>query len=98
MKRPKLPTQWHPVDIVALVLATGLTGSIGLILIVTGLQVALGGSFPKVELSENATQILISGIGGMTGLLGAYIGLNRKSKRGKNGEPPQDNNGEIPQE
>lgn len=98
MRRPKLPTQWHPVDIVALILAAGLTGSIGLILIVTGLQVALGGSFPKVELSENATQILISGIGGMTGLLGAYIGLNRKSKRNKNGEPPQDNNGELPQE
>ena len=75
-------------DIVALILAVGLTGSIGLILIVTGLQVALGGSFPKVELSENATQILISGIGGMTGLLGAYIGLNRKSKREKNNDTP----------
>lgn len=90
MKRPKLPTQWRPVDITALVLAIGLTGSIGLILIVTGLQVALGGSFPKVELSENATQILISGIGGMTGLLGAYIGLNRKGKKNSETPPPSD--------
>jgi hypothetical protein len=92
-KRPKLPAQWHPVDIVALILSVGLTGSIGLILLVTGLQVALGGSFPKVELSENATQILISGIGGMTGLLGAYIGLNRKSKREKNGSSQENSNG-----
>lgn len=88
--RPKLPTQWHPVDIVALVLSLGLTTSICLILLVTGVQVAIGGSFPKVELSENATQILISGIGGMTGLLGAYIGLNRKSKRNSDTPPPSD--------
>lgn len=76
--------KWRPVDWVAMTLALGLTGSIALILIVTGIQVALGGSFPKVELSENATQILISGIGGMTGLLGAYIGLNRRSKSNDN--------------
>lgn len=82
--------KWHPVDWVAMTLALGLTGSIALILIVTGIQVALGGSFPKVELSENATQILISGIGGMTGLLGAYIGLNRKGKRDNNGEPSKE--------
>lgn len=98
MRRPKLPTQWHPVDIVALILATGLTLAICLILIVTGVQVVKGGSFPKVELSENATQILISGIGGMTGLLGAYIGLNRKSKRDKNGDQAQDGNVELSQE
>lgn len=89
-KLPKIPTKWRPVDWVALVLSLGLTGSIALILIVTGIQVALGGSFPKVELSENATQILISGIGGMTGLLGAYIGLNRKSKMENSDETPKE--------
>lgn len=90
IQRPKVATPWRPVDIVALILSIGLTGSIVLILIVTGIQVALGGSFPKVELSENATQILISGIGGMTGLLGAYIGLNRSNK--KKGEDPENSN------
>jgi hypothetical protein len=87
LRRPKLPTQWRPVDIVALVLALGLTLSIVMILLVTGLQVALGGSFPQVKLSENSTQILIAGIGGFTGLLGAYIGLNRGSKKSK---PPEE--------
>lgn len=91
IQRPKVATPWRPVDIVALILSLGLTGSIALILVVTGIQVALGGSFPKVELSENATQILISGIGGMTGLLGAYIGLNRGAK--KKGEDPENGNG-----
>lgn len=87
MKRPKMPVQWRPVDVVALVLAMGLTLALCLILIVTGIQVVKGGSFPKVELSENATQILIAGMGGLTGLLGAYIGVNRS---GKNSEPPQE--------
>jgi hypothetical protein len=89
VKRPKLPTEWRPVDIVALILAFGLSLSIVLILLVTGIQVIQGGSFPKVELSENATQILIAGIGGFTGLLGAYIGLNR----GKNGKDKDTENG-----
>lgn len=80
VRRPKLPTPWRPVDIIAFVLAAGLSLSILLILIVTGIQVVIGGSIPKVELSENATQILIAGIGGLTGLLGAYIGLNRGDK------------------
>lgn len=90
-RRPKLPTQWRPVDIVAFILASGLSLSIILILIVTGIQVVIGGTFPKVELSENATQILIAGIGGFTGLLGAYIGLNRGGKG--NGKDPENGNG-----
>ena len=80
IKRPKVATYWRPVDIVALVLACGLSLAIILILLVTGIQVIQGGTFPKVELSENATQVLIAGIGGFTGLLGAYIGLNRGDK------------------
>jgi hypothetical protein len=79
--------QWHAVDVVALVLAMGLTISLCLILVVTGIQVVKGGSFPKVELSENATQILIAGMGGLTGLLGAYIGVNRQRKPP---EPPKE--------
>lgn len=86
-KIPRTPSHWRPVDIVALVLALGLTIAICLILIVTGIQVIKGGSLPKIELSENSTQILIAGIGGLTGLLGAYIGVNRG---GKNDGPPQE--------
>ncbi len=86
MKRPKMPVQWRPVDVVALVLALGLTLALCLILLVTGIQVVKGGSFPKIELSENATQILIAGMGGLTGLLGAYIGVNRSGKNGKSPE------------
>jgi hypothetical protein len=33
---------------------------------------------PDITLSENATQIMIAGIGGLIGLLGAYIGVNKK--------------------
>ena len=87
---PKVATPWRPVDIVALVLALGLSLAICLILIVTGIQVIKGGSIPKVELSENATQILIAGVGGFTGLLGAYIGVNRSGKDGNgNGSNPE---------
>jgi hypothetical protein len=69
--------EWHPADIVALVLAIGLSTTIVLILIISGVQITRGG-FPQVQLSENATQVLIAGIGGLIGLLGAYIGVNKK--------------------
>lgn len=85
-KRPKVAMPWRPVDVVALVLALGLTLALCLILIVTAIQVIKGGSFPKIELSENATQILIAGMGGLTGLLGAYIGVNRSGKNGNSTE------------
>ena len=67
---------WRPVDWVALVLALSLGPSVVLILVASTIQITHG-SFPQVKLSENATQILIAGTGGLTGLLGAYIGLNR---------------------
>ena len=76
-------SQWRPVDRVALVLALGLSITIVLILIGSMIQITRG-SFPQVNLSENATQVLIAGTGGLTGLLGAYIGLNRDRK------PPDD--------
>jgi hypothetical protein len=68
-----------PVDKVAMVLAIGLSLTIVLILVVSAIQV-LEGKFPQIMLSENATQIMIAATGGVTGLLGAYIGVNRKGE------------------
>ncbi|HWI67963.1 MAG TPA: hypothetical protein VNS88_06260 [Nitrospiraceae bacterium] len=82
---------WRPSDIVAVIIAFGLSLSILSIILVTGIQAIKGGSFPKVELSENATQILIAGTGGMTGLLGAYIGVNRERRSSQKGD---DNSGD----
>lgn len=67
---------WHPVDWVALVLAMALGLNAVLILIISAIQITRG-SFPQVQLSENATQILIAVSGGLVGLLGAYIGGSR---------------------
>ena len=74
-----MPIAWRPVDVVALVLALGLSLSIIMILVASTIQI-VHGSFPQVKLSENATQIMIAGTGGLTGLLGAYIGVNRRDK------------------
>jgi hypothetical protein len=82
----KNPVQWRPVDLVALVLALGLSLSILMILIATTVQI-INSSFPQVKLSENATQVLIAATGGLTGLLGAYIGTNRG---GRPPEPPKE--------
>jgi len=80
-QRRKPYTHWRPVDKVALVLAIslGLLGS--LILIATMVQI-IDHQTPDLTLSENATQILIAVSGGITGLLGAYVGLNRDRRRG----------------
>jgi len=67
----------RPVDEVALVLATALGLMVVLILIATMAQIIFS-SRPVIELSENATQVLVAGVGGLTGLLGAYIGVNRR--------------------
>ena len=80
------PIPWRPADVVAIILAFGLALSILSIIVVTGIQAVKGGSFPKVELSENATQVLIAGTGGMTGLLGAYIGVNRERRSSQKDE------------
>ena len=69
----------RPVDWIAFILAIGLSLTIILILVVSAIQV-VHGSFPQVTLSENATQIMIAATGGVTGLLGAYIGTNRKKE------------------
>lgn len=83
---PKHPTEWRPVDRVAFVLAISLGVLVNLILVVTLVQI-VDHSTPELQLSENATQIMIAAIGGTTGLLGAYVGLNR-DKRPPN--PPQE--------
>ena len=74
MQPPKSPRR-NPVDVVAVILAVALGLLVNLILIGTIVQILHGN--PEVTLSENATQILIAGSGGITGLLGAYIGTNR---------------------
>ena len=76
---PRNDSKWRPVDWVAMVLALALGVTIVLILVASTVQI-VNGSFPQVKLSENATQVLIAGTGGLTGLLGAYIGLNRSKK------------------
>ena len=83
-RRPRIP--WRPVDWVALTLSLALGTSIVMILVASTIQITHG-SFPQVKLSENATQILIAGTGGLTGLLGAYIGLNRADRKGPPDEP-----------
>ena len=67
------------VDWVAIILASGLALTIVLIIIVSAIQV-VHGSFPQVSLSENATQLLIASTGGVIGILGAYIGVNKKGE------------------
>ncbi len=71
------PRRRRPVDIVAMILAVSLGLTTTLILVATMIQI-VNTSFPQVSLSENATQVLIAGTGGLTGLLGAYIGTNRR--------------------
>ena len=73
--------RWDPIDVVAMILAVSLGATVLLILVVTAIQI-VDHQTPDLTLSENATQILIAGIGGFTGLLGAYIGV-RRSKTGR---------------
>lgn len=75
---PRSPRR--PVDVVALVLAGSLGLTANLILVGTIVQILHGN--PEVTLSENATQILIASTGGLTGLLGAYIGTQRRGDPG----------------
>lgn len=65
---------FRPVDIVAVVLAGALAGLVILILLATTVQIVSTGRGPEVELSDNATQVLVGAMGALTGLLGGYIG------------------------
>lgn len=63
------------VDLVAVILATGLSLTTVLIIVATMVQiVANHPGAPQIQLSENATQILIAAIGGVVGVLGGYVG------------------------
>jgi hypothetical protein len=62
-------------DIVAIILATGVALVLCLIIVGTIVQILHNApGVPEIQLSENATQIIISGMGGIIGVLGGYIG------------------------
>lgn len=67
----------RPVDVVAVILAPALAGLVWLILIATTVQILHTGRGPEVELSDNATQVLVGATGALTGLLGGYMGSRR---------------------
>ena len=74
-------------DVVALVLACSLGLISVLILVVTLVQI-IDHTTPELTLSENATQILIAAIGGLTGLLGGYLGYTLKRSDDDGPRPP----------
>lgn len=75
------------VDIVAIILATGLAALILLIIVATVVQILNDNpNAPEVQLSENSTQILIAAIGGVVGVLGGYIG--HRLARHDDADPP----------
>lgn len=63
---------WTGPDVVAVVLSVGLAAVASLIMLGTIVQILHGN--PEVTLSENATQILIASVSGLTGVLGGYMG------------------------
>ena len=60
----------------AVILAVGLTALVVLILVATVVQILHDEPplSPEIQLSDNATQILVAAIGGVVGLLGSYMG------------------------
>jgi hypothetical protein len=80
MKRRR---RWSGVDVVAVVLALGLTVLVVLIIVATMVQILNNRpATPEIQLSENATQILIAAIGGITGVLGGYVGYHVRDRKG----------------
>jgi hypothetical protein len=67
------------VDLVALVLAIGLA-LFGVLILITAVVQILHGA-PEVTLSENATQVLVGATGGITGVLGGYMGYRLGTSR-----------------
>jgi hypothetical protein len=72
-------SRWTGPDVVAVVLAIGLSLVASLILLGTIVQIVHGS--PEVTLSENATQVLIASTGGLVGVLGGYMGYRLASPR-----------------
>jgi hypothetical protein len=81
--------KWRGVDLVAVILAIGFSSVVLLILVATIVQI-LHNERPEVTLSENATQILTSTVGGLSGILGGYVGYSLKSKGKDEDEPGPD--------
>lgn len=87
---PKRRRNFTGVDIVAIILALGLSVLVVMIIIATIVQILNNSKdVPEIQLSENSTQILIAAIGGIVGVLGGYVGYRLHSKN----PPPEDPDG-----
>jgi hypothetical protein len=92
--------KWGGPDIVAVVLAIGVSLVASLILLGTIIQILHGN--PEVTLSENATQVLIASTSGLVGVLGSYmgyrLGIARSGPAGSNARAgrPADTEGGPP--
>ena len=78
-----------PRDVVAIVLATGLALAL-VIIVAAAMWDAVYSSDPG--LSENSTQVLIAGMGGIVGLLGGYLGgraVGRRDDRDESDDDPR---------
>ena len=69
---PRARRRWTGPDVVAVVLAIGVSLVASLILLGTIVQILHGS--PEVTLSANATQVLVATTGGIVGVLGGYMG------------------------
>lgn len=75
MKKLRRNRRFTGVDVVAIILAIGVSLLACLIIIGTIIQILHNApGLPEIQLSENATQILIAAIGGIVGVLGGYVG------------------------
>ena len=76
MRRKKKRRDLSGVDIVAIILAIGLSSVLCFIIIVATIVQIIHNApgVPEIQLSENSTQIMIAAIGGILGVLGGYIG------------------------
>lgn len=78
-RQRRLRSNLTGVDIVAIILATGLSLLVVLIIVATIVQILHNApGVPEIQLSENSTQILVAAIGGILGVLGGYIGYRMK--------------------
>ena len=72
---------WRGVDWVACVLAGALALTVTLIM-VTAIVNVVDRQAPTPTLGENTTQVLTSAIGGVVGILGAYVGYSFRNRDG----------------
>jgi len=68
-------------DVVAVILAAGL-GVVMILIMVTAIVNVVDRQAPTPTLGENTTQVLTSSIGGVIGILGAYVGYSFRPPRG----------------